>query len=126
MVVDCFRIGDRPEVPITVMDIVKDISIQVNALIDTGFSGYLLLANSLYSKINSVELDESHWRTYATLNGIVRTKVARARIKIGKMELESFVESPILGRDIALMGRELLRKFSIEIKKGEKICIDDP
>lgn len=82
MVVDCFRIGDRPEVPITVMDIIKDISIQINALIDTGFSGYLLLVNSLYSKINSVELDESYWRTYATLNGIVKTKVARARSEL--------------------------------------------
>ncbi|WP_054846209.1 hypothetical protein [Sulfuracidifex tepidarius] len=80
MVLDCFRIGDRPEVPITVTDIVKHMSIEVNASIDTSFSGYLLLANPLYPKINSVELDESYWRTYATLNGIVRTKVAKARI----------------------------------------------
>jgi len=40
--------------------------------------------------------------------------------------LESFVESPILGRDLTLIGRELLRKINVEIKKWEEICLDDP
>jgi len=126
MDIDCFRINERPEIPITVVDIVKEKSIEVNALIDTGFSGFLLLPNSLYSKVNTVELDESFWRIYTTLNGIVKTKVAKAKIKIGKIELESFIESPVLGRDLTLIGRELLKKISVEIKKGKEICVDDP
>jgi|GEM_PF-1601199 predicted aspartyl protease len=64
MVVDCFRVKERPELPVTITDIVKDKSIQLNALIDTGFSGFLLLPNSVYFKVSRVELDESFWRTF--------------------------------------------------------------
>jgi clan AA aspartic protease len=124
MVVDCFRIEERPILQVEVIDPVKNNSVNVSPLIDTGFSGYLLLPNSLYNKVNSLELKEP--RNYLTLNGIIKTRVARAKIRIGKIEVNSYIESPVLGRDIALLGREILKELRIEFKKGREICIEDP
>ncbi len=124
MVVDCFRIEERPMLQVEVIDPVKNNSVNVSPLIDTGFSGYLLLPNSLYNKVNSLELKEP--RNYLTLNGIIKTRVARAKIRIGKIEVNSYIESPVLGRDIALLGREILKELRIEFKKGKEICIEDP
>ncbi|MDT7876433.1 MAG: clan AA aspartic protease [Sulfolobus sp.] len=124
MVVDCFRIEERPILQVEVIDPVKNNSVNVSPLIDTGFSGYLLLPNSLYNKVNSLELKEP--RNYLTLNGIIKTRVARAKIRIGKIEVNSYIESPVLGRDIALLGREILKELRIEFKKGKEICIEDP
>ena len=122
MVVDCFRIEERPILQVEVIDPVKNNSVNVSPLIDTGFSGYLLLPNSLYNKVNSLELKEP--RNYLTLNGIIKTRV-RAKIRIGKIEINSYIESPVLGRDIALLGREILKELRIEFKKGKEICIED-
>ena len=124
MVVDCFRIEERPILQVEVIDPVKNNSVNVSPLIDTGFSGYLLLPNSLYNKVNSLELKEP--RNYLTLNGIIKTRVARAKIRIGKIEVNSYIESPVLGRDIALLGREILKELRMEFKKGKEICIEDP
>jgi clan AA aspartic protease len=124
MVVDCFRIEERPILQVEVIDPVKNNSVNVSPLIDTGFSGYLLLPNSLYNKVNSLELKEP--RNYLTLNGIIKTRVARAKIRIGKIEINSYIESPVLGRDIALLGREMLKELRIEFRKGKEICIEDP
>jgi clan AA aspartic protease len=80
MVLDCFRIDDKPILPIKVIDPYNKNSVEIEALIDTGFSGYLLIPPSVYNKINSIELENQ--RAYATLNGIVKTRVAKAIIKI--------------------------------------------
>jgi Predicted aspartyl protease len=82
MVLDCFRIDDKPILPVKVTGPYNRNSVEIEALIDTGFSGYLLIPPSVYNKINSIELENQ--RAYATLNGIVKTRVAKAIIKIGK------------------------------------------
>lgn len=82
MVLDCFRIDDKPILPVKVTDPYNRNSVEIEALIDTGFSVYLLIPPSVYNKINSIELENQ--RAYATLNGIVKTRVAKAIIKIGK------------------------------------------
>ncbi|ACP36872.1 conserved hypothetical protein [Sulfolobus islandicus L.S.2.15] len=124
MVFDCFRINDKPTLPVTVIDPYNGDFMEVKALIDTGFSGYLLIPPSVYNKVNSLELENP--RVYATLNGIVKTRVAKAIIKIGKIKLDTLIESPILGREISLLGRELQKKLHIEFKKGKEVCIEDP
>jgi len=125
MVLDCFRIDDKPILPIKVTDPYNRNSVEIEALIDTGFSGYLLIPPSVYNKINSIELENQ--RAYATLNGIVKTRVAKAIIKIGKIELlDAFVESPIMGREISLIGRELQKMLRIEFRKGKEVCLEDP
>lgn len=125
MVLDCFRIDDKPILPVKVMDPYNRNSVEIEALIDTGFSGYLLIPPSVYNKINSIELENQ--RAYATLNGIVKTRVAKAIIKIGKIELlDAFVESPIMGREISLIGRELQKMLRIEFRKGKEVCLEDP
>jgi clan AA aspartic protease len=125
MVLDCFRIDDKPILPVKVTDPYNRNSVEIEALIDTGFSGYLLIPPSVYNKINSIELENQ--RAYATLNGIVKTRVAKAIIKIGKIELlDAFVESPIMGREISLIGRELQKMLRIEFRKGKEVCLEDP
>jgi clan AA aspartic protease len=78
-VVDCFRIEERSILQVEVIDPVKN-SVSTSPLIDAGFSGYLLLPNSLYNKVNSLELKEP--RKYLILNGIIKTRVARAKIRV--------------------------------------------
>ncbi|WP_390530149.1 hypothetical protein [Sulfurisphaera ohwakuensis] len=75
MVVDCFRISDQPLIPITVIDPNTGVTVDVKAIIDTGFSGFLLVPQSIYNKISSLEIDTS--RFYLTLNGLIKTKVQR-------------------------------------------------
>jgi len=43
MVFDCFRINDKPTLPVTVIDPYNGNLVEVRPLIDTGFSGYLLI-----------------------------------------------------------------------------------
>ncbi|MCG3109929.1 hypothetical protein L3N51_02226 [Metallosphaera sp. J1] len=39
MGIDCFRVTDRPEIEVEVLDPSSMESVKVNAIVDTGFSG---------------------------------------------------------------------------------------
>lgn len=126
LVINCFRISEKPEIEVELIDVVKGNSVKIKAVIDTGFSGWVIVDNETYSKISSLELDEDHWKVYSTLIGNIRARVARCIIKIGDIKINGFVESPIFGRNISLIGREVLKRLKITINKGEEICIQDP
>ncbi|WP_221288668.1 clan AA aspartic protease [Stygiolobus caldivivus] len=124
MDISCFRVSDRPLIPVTVIDPNTGVTVDVEALIDTGFSGFLLVPQPIYDKISSLEIDTS--RFYLTLNGLIKTKVAKVDVKIGSLILKGFAETPIFGRGLTLIGREMLKKLNVEFKKGEEICVRDP
>ncbi|BFH74072.1 hypothetical protein SJAV_20160 [Sulfurisphaera javensis] len=126
LVLNCFRINNRPEVEVELIDPVKEISEKIKAIIDTGFSGWVLVPGSIYSRLASLELAEDNWRTYSTLSGNIKMRTAKCIIKIGDVRIMGYIESPTFGREMTLLEREVLKKLKVEIKKGEEICIEDP
>lgn len=126
LVLNCFRIDNRPEVEVELIDPIKGNSEKIKAIIDTGFSGWILVPNYVYSRLASLELAESHWRTYSTLSGNIKMRTAKCIIRIGDVSIMGYVESPLFGRELTLLGREVLKKLRVEIRKGEEFCIEDP
>lgn len=121
----CFRAeDDRLEIEVELIHPETRVSEKVKALLDTGFSGWILVPYDIYRKVSLVEAEEI--KAYGTLDGHIRVRVAKCIIKIRNIEIEGYVESPIFGREFTLIGRKLLSKLSVEIKKGKEICISDP
>lgn len=64
------------------------------------------------------------WRSYRTLTGTVIMRVARA--KIGAIEFETFVESPLFGAGELLLGCEVLNKLIIVVDGlGRQACLSE-
>lgn len=126
MILNCFKIEKKPEIELDLIDPETQNSVKVKAMIDTGFSGWVLVPYDVYKKVSSFRLNEEKWNIYATLNGQVKVRVSKCIIKIGELSVEGYVESPIFGRELTLVGRELLNRLNVEIKKGKEICVNDP
>ncbi|BCS92627.1 clan AA aspartic protease [Metallosphaera javensis (ex Sakai et al. 2022)] len=126
MGIDCLRVTDRPEIGVEVLDPSSMESVKVNAIVDTGFSGWLLVPFRIYQRISSLELHEDKWNVYSTLIGNVRTRVARSIITLGGVKIHGFVETPVFGRELYLVGRELLKRIELRLVKGQEVCVGDP
>lgn len=126
MGVNCFRIEERPEVEVELIDLERGNSVKVRAIVDTGFAGWIIVPKYVYDQIASRELPKELWNSYATLNGQITMRTAKCILKIGNVSVEGFVETPIFGREFTLIGRQLLKRLKIEINKAQEICITDP
>ncbi|WP_222703220.1 ribbon-helix-helix protein, CopG family [Acidianus manzaensis] len=57
---------------------------------------------------------------------VINTAKSYNKCMIGNITIDGYIEHPIFGRDINLIGREVLKRININIKKGKEICIEDP
>ena len=115
---ECFNINEKPILHVKVTDLKN--SVEIDALVDTGFSGWLLLNHEIYKKLNSLELPIT--RKYRGIIGNVEVYVARANIIIGNLNVDAFIESsPYV--EMNLIGRELLKRLNICFYRVNKICI---
>jgi len=119
---ECFEINDRPLVNVKLSDIKGENSINIQVLIDSGFSGWILVSYDIYKTLNSLELPIT--RKYKSVIGNIEVYVAKVIINLGNFRFRGYIESsPYI--DINLLGREILKKFDLYMYKMKKICIDN-
>lgn len=122
---ECFKIENRLEIEIELINQETMEKVKIRTLVDTGFSGWVLVPYDIYKKVSSIRSEEE-LKTYGTIESQIKTRASRCLIRVGDMIFKGYVESPIFGRELTLVGRELISKLNVEIKKGKEICISDP
>jgi predicted aspartyl protease len=87
----------------------------VLAPVDTGFSGAVMVPSEEYEFFLVGELPQRFWKTYRTMTGTIKMRVARGFIAAGETESveQTFVESPALGAGKLLVGRMMLNKRAL-------------
>ena len=117
---ECFNINEKPILHVKVTDLKMENTVDIEALVDTGFSGWLLLSYEIYKKLNSLELPIT--RKYKGIMGNVEVYVARANVTIGNLNVDAFIESsPYV--EMNLLGREILKRLDICFYRMDKMCI---
>ncbi len=98
--------------------------IEIEAPIDTGYSGALLLPSRMYFDIVEFEYPVNMFPIYRTLRGDIVMRRGVALIKIFDKEFEAYIETPLYGEGKLLIGRKLLKKLDIGlIGSKEEICL---
>lgn len=126
--VDCRPyIGDEPKTPaleITVREPILGQQKEFAAPVDTGFAGYLLLPRDAYERLGAAELPREDFGVYATLAGPVVLRRALVTVAVGRVEMESYVETPMVGVGKLLVGRRLLSRLDLALLgTSERCCL---
>ncbi|BCU67938.1 hypothetical protein HS7_13750 [Sulfolobales archaeon HS-7] len=117
---ECFDVNEKPTLHVTVSDPVNGKSAEVDVLVDTGFSGWLLLDYEVYTKLNSLEIPVT--RKYRSILGNIEVYMSKANITVNSISVDGFIESyPYV--EMNLLGREILKKLNICFYKMGKVCI---
>lgn len=89
--------------------------VNIDALLDTGFNGYLMLSQRL---IDELDLDQIGFSDYTTASGEKRqTKVYKATVELLNKKIEVSVISTEI--EISLAGMDLFDKFRIIVERGD-------
>ncbi len=98
--------------------------VDVEAPIDTGYSGALLLPNRMYFDIIEFEYPVNTFPVYRTLRGDIIMRRGIALIKVFDREFEAYIETPMYGEGKLLVGRKLLNKLDIGLLGSKReICL---
>jgi clan AA aspartic protease len=92
----------------------------VEAPVDAGYEGSIMLTSELYNNFLIAELPRRLWRDYRTLTGTVTMRVARAVVEINGVKFNTFIGSPLFWVGKLLVGREVLSKLAIVIDCSRK------
>lgn len=97
---------------------------ETELVVDTGFSGGVLLPWEEYEFFLCGELPRSLWRSYLTLVGRVPMRTARAIAIVEEVNarFEVYVETPLYGRGKKLLGREVINKLTLLLEGPESTC----
>jgi predicted aspartyl protease len=94
--------------------------------LDTGFAGYLMVPDSDYRELASMELAREAFGTYTTLAGPVVMRRARVRLGLYGQQFESLVETPLRGGGKLLLGRRILNAVDLALlgRSGRACAVD--
>jgi clan AA aspartic protease len=125
-VVDCLEyVGPEPRLPVLKVTIREPITRREETLVvpvDTGFAGYLLVPRNLYEKLGTAELPRSEFGVYTTMVGPITLRRARVTLKMGKLEVESYIETPMHGGGKLLLGRRVLKLVDVALIGRKGLC----
>jgi clan AA aspartic protease len=98
---------------------------EVEAAIDTGFDGFLMLESATYSALGLelCEVPESQFPAYQTLSGTIVFRSSSARAIVSGRELPVEVISPSHGEGKNLVGRRVLGQFTTLLDKTQTCCV---
>jgi predicted aspartyl protease len=98
----------------------------LEAPIDTGFSGYLLLPQEQYSRLSESEVFSDYFLTYNTILGPVQLRRSPVTLEIFGKRIQSFVETPVSGAGRVLAGRRVLADLRVALLGPEsRACVLD-
>jgi clan AA aspartic protease len=122
---DCHPVKDGYILPLSLINPVTGGRGGVEAAIDTGFDGFLMLESATYSALGLevCEVPESQFPTYRTLSGTIVFRSSSARAIVSGSELSVEVISPVHGEGKNLVGRRVLGQFTTLLNKTETCCV---
>jgi len=125
---ECFKVKDRPQIEVLIVNEINGREARVKALVDTGYRGSLLVSYDVYYFLSPIRIEAN--LKYYTLNGQIEVeRGAGTLIKIGNLSIQASIEAPKypwFEIPFNLIGRELLNKLKVSIIKGEEVCFEDP
>ena len=117
---------NRPTLKAVAETLLTRTRVPLEAAIDTGFSGYLLLPQDKYAELSESELLSDYFLTYNTILGPVQLKRSPVILEISGNRVPSFVETPVVGAGKTLAGRRILAGLRIALLGPEaEACILD-
>ena len=122
---DCHPYQEGYRLSLSLINPVTGRQAVVDAAIDTGFDGFLMLESETYSALDMevCEAPESQFPTYRTFSGTTIFKSSSALAAIGGREMAVEVISPLHGRGKNLLGRRVLQEFTTLLHKRETSCV---
>ena len=70
--IGCFKIENRPEVKVLIINEINGREAKIKTLVDTGYRGLLLVSYEVYSYLSPITIEAN--LKYYTLNGSDRSK----------------------------------------------------
>ena len=113
--ITCFNYrNELPVLKLKLMNYMGEVR-EFEFIIDTGFSGGILLPRDEYEFFTCGELPRSLWRSYSTLIGVIPMRTAKAILIIDEAGVRSevYVETPLYGAGRRLLGREVINRLII-------------
>jgi len=122
---DCHPYKDGYRLSLSITNPVTGRRGEVDAAIDTGFDGSLMLESGTYSALNLevCEMPESQFPIYRTLSGTTVFKSSSAQAVIAGRELAVEVITPLHGKGKNLLGRRVLQEFTTLLHRRETCCV---
>lgn len=114
-------------VPLTLTNTINGALAEVEGAIDTGFDGSVMVDSETYHKL-ALELSErpeSQFPAYRTLSGTTLFRSSPGRASVAGRELAVEVITPVHGKGKNLIGRRVLREFTILLHATEKYCVGE-
>ena len=124
--IECWKYkGLTPTNPVVKVSLSNLIGEKIKLLdipIDTGFSGSILVPQTMFEYFKIGELPPKYRRTYKTIIGKIVMRVARGFIDINSVNMEVFIETPLFGSGKLLAGREVLNKLILILDGLNECC----
>ncbi len=100
---------------------------ELDFMVDTGFEGSLLVSEDVYRFFEVGEIPRKYWRIYRSLSGVIPMRTAKSIVLLGDERIETYVESPLMGKGKMIVGREVLRFLRLLMDGPERqTCIVTP
>jgi len=124
---DCHPYREGYRISLSLINPVTGRRGEVDATIDTGFDGFLMLESETYFGLSMevCETPQSQFPTFRTLSGTTVFKSSSGRALIAGRELAVEVISPLHGGGKNLLGRRALQEFTTLLHKRETSCVGD-
>jgi clan AA aspartic protease len=124
---ECQPFRGSYEVRVTLTHPLTGASINLKSVVDTGFSGPVLVESAAYRELglDLVEKPSVEFPVYRGLLGSVVMRSSYGKATIGGRDLPTEILTPLYGPGRNLIGRKLLREFTTLLHREEMTCIGE-
>ncbi len=129
---ECLRYGESrspyPRLRLRLLNVLlEEYPQKLDFIIDTGFEGSLLVTEDIYRFFEVGEIPRKYWRLYRSLSGLIPMRTAKSIVLLDGRRIETYIESPLIGRGKMLVGREMLRFLRLLMDgPRQEVCIAEP
>lgn len=129
---ECLKYGESivpyPRLKLKLLNVLlEEYPRELDFVVDTGFEGSLLVTEDVYRFFEVGEIPRRYWRVYRSLSGLIPMRTAKSIVLLGDERIETYVESPLVGRGKMIVGREVLKSFRLLMNGPEQeTCIAIP
>ncbi|MCS7133634.1 MAG: hypothetical protein NZ921_02405 [Candidatus Caldarchaeum sp.] len=114
-------------IKLTLRNLVTGDETTLEAVIDTGFDGYVMLTRENYAKLqlSLTEAPEEQFPFYRTLAGTVVFRKSIAQLTLAEKTFITEVITPKHGNGKNLIGKRTLQHFTTIIHKNQMTCMGE-
>ena len=124
---ECLPFGGSYEAIVSVTQPLTGASSDLQCVIDTGFSGSIMLESDSYRKLglDLTEAASSQFPVFKSLMGSIILRSSHAKARLGGVELDVEILTPVYGPGKNLVGRKFLREFTTLLYRDKKACVGE-